>query len=477
MLQAKNAAVHKIFLTLQCLSRQKSANLIQHESMRMLAEPARPRLSGEAFFSAWVASLLLVASLFFATAAVAIPNGHARIAVDAYTGKVLYASGSLKRWHPASLTKMMTLYQLFDALKHRKVSLSSKIKISHRAARQPPSKLGIRAGGHISVADAINALAIKSANDIAVAVAEHLGGSERAFARKMTATARKLGMVRTAFRNASGLHHSLQVTTARDMAILSIALMRDFPEYYTYFGKKEFRFGKRRYQSHNQLLRTYKGADGIKTGYISKAGFNLAASVIRGDRRVVAVVLGGNSSAQRLRLMTWLMDTAFTRLDNPPRRRIARPLPVRVKPPPPLPRPRVLSVAVASRASGQVHVRRFDADAPVPRLPPAMLSAKEPQTLSVPAPRTASAHESSFSIQVGAFRSAGEAERRLASVIDRLPTNKPVPSVGVTRFEHRKRGTLYRARLTGYPSNASAVATCRWLRANQTDCIVVPSDS
>ena len=214
--------------------------------------------------------LLTALVLLAGNAAWAIPKGNARIAVDAHTGEVLAARGSLTRWHPASLTKMMTLYLLFEAMEQGKVKLSDRIVVSRRAARQPPSRLGIRAGGSIKVEDAIQILAVKSANDISVAVAEHLAGTEVKFARRMNAKAKRLGMGRTNFRNASGLHHSQQVTTARDMAILAVALMRDFPQYYKYFSQKKFRYGKRTYTNTNRMLGVYKGMDGLKTGYIFK---------------------------------------------------------------------------------------------------------------------------------------------------------------------------------------------------------------
>jgi len=380
----------------------------------------------------------------------AIPKGNARIAVDAFTGEVLVARGSLSRWHPASLTKMMTLYMLFDALERGKTRLNAPIKISSRAARQPPSRLGIGRGGRILVRDAIQALAVKSANDIAVAVAEHLAGSEVQFARQMNRMAKRLGMSRTNFRNASGLHHSRQVTTARDMAILAVALMRDYPQYYRYFGQKRFRFGKRTYRNSNRMLGVYDGMDGIKTGYIFKAGFNLAASVERDGRRVVAVVMGANSSGQRTRIMSAVLKQAFAKLDRSRRARITAPLPVRLKKLPPLPRPRP-----DERRPARVIVTA-DFDVPIPPAAPVELA------------EGSDSGDYRYSVQVGAFRQADEATRMLMAVMADLP-----PGLGDPEFAVMRGGRLYRARLVGYANEADAAKTCLWLRRRNTDCLIV----
>ncbi len=425
------------------------------------------------------------------TPAEAKPRGVARIAVDAQTGEILYSSRSQVRWHPASLTKMMTLYHLFSALQRDKVSMNTRIRISRRAARQPPSKLGIRPGGSITVSAAIRALAIKSANDIAVAVAEKLAGSEVAFARQMNRTARHLGMSGTNFRNASGLHHSKQVTTARDMAILSIALMRDFPQYYDYFSMASFRYGKRTYRSHNRILKQYNGADGIKTGYIAKSGFNLAASAVRKETRVVAVVLGANSSNHRSALMTRLLDTGFDELKKSGRARIARPLPIRLASPPPIPRPRPGLAPLIGRAVISTPVA---ASAPIPRPDPRKLRATPVAVATIvatpktalpafgapvpkPGPRTGGIADGNYAVQVGAFRSKRQAKVRLSQVLDRLPSShaEAEPAIVTTRSGSQR--VLYRARLTGYEELADANATCRWLKARKSDCMVVQINS
>lgn len=236
---------------------------------------------------------------------------YASLIMDAATGRVLHAANPDDRNYPASLTKMMTLFMLFEALDTGRVSPSTRMSVSKHAASQPPSKLGLKPGATIVVKDAVQALAVKSANDVAAVVAEHLGGTERNFARAMTIRARQLGMTRTTFRNASGLPDADQLSTARDMATLARTLIHDFPHHYHVFSARSFSYGGHRYRNHNRLLGTYSGMDGIKTGYIRASGYNLVASVKRNGRRLIGVVFGGKSSAQRNTHMAALLDQGF----------------------------------------------------------------------------------------------------------------------------------------------------------------------
>jgi len=236
---------------------------------------------------------------------------HAAIVADAVTGEVLYELKADRRHYPASLTKMMTLYLLFDALQHGQVALTTPLPVSKNAVGQPPSKVGVASGDWITVEQAIRSLAVKSGNDVAVVVAEALGGSEAAFARQMTAMARRLGMWRTSFFNASGLPDKRQLSTPRDMAKLSRALLYDFPQYYHYFSAPSFSYKGRRFKSHNRLLYSYGGADGIKTGYTRAAGYNISVSAVRGGRRLIAVVFGADSSAKRNTWAASLLDRAY----------------------------------------------------------------------------------------------------------------------------------------------------------------------
>lgn len=243
---------------------------------------------------------------------------YAAIVVDARTGKVLYESASSEPRYPASLTKMMTLYLLFEAIDDGRVGIDETIPVSAFAAARPPSKIGFKRGQGIDTRSAILALSVRSANDVAVAVAERLAGSEEAFARAMTAKARQLGMPGTVFRNASGLPDEGQRTTARDMAVLAVALRSRFPHHYHYFSNREFAYGGKVIRGHNRLLGRISGVDGLKTGYIRASGFNLATSVGRGGRRIVAVVMGGESAATRDEHMVSLIEAYMPRASVQP---------------------------------------------------------------------------------------------------------------------------------------------------------------
>ena len=245
-------------------------------------------------------SALLMALTFLVAASPASANPkYAAYVVDVKSGKVLFSRNGNALRYPASLTKMMTLYMVFDRLENGSLTLNSRLKVSRYAAGRPPSKLGLRAGSSIRVRDAILALVTKSANDVAATVAENLGGTEANFAKMMTAKARSIGMSRTTFKNASGLPNKYQKTTAKDMALLGRALQDRFPKQYKYFKTRTFSYGKRRYGNHNRLLGRVKGVDGIKTGYTRASGFNLVSNVKSRDRHIVAVVMGGKTGASR----------------------------------------------------------------------------------------------------------------------------------------------------------------------------------
>jgi D-alanyl-D-alanine carboxypeptidase len=252
------------------------------------------------------AVLKVLFSLLTALALIAASAGHASAnpryaayVIDAKTGQVLFNRYGDEQRYPASLTKMMTLYMLFEQMESGRVAKSTPIPISRKAAAEPPTKIGLRAGSTITAENAIYSLVTRSANDVATAIGEFLGGSEAKFARMTTTKARQLGMNSTTFQNAHGLPNAKQVTTARDMAILGIALREHFPQYYSYFGTREFRLGKQRFGNHNRVLGRVRGADGIKTGYIRASGFNLVSSVQDDGRSVVAVVMGGRSGRTR----------------------------------------------------------------------------------------------------------------------------------------------------------------------------------
>jgi D-alanyl-D-alanine carboxypeptidase len=251
------------------------------------------------FFKKACRVLLVSLAATFTAIPVASAAQYAGIVVDAKTGKVLYSEDADSLRYPASLTKMMTLYLTFEALEAGKISKNTPVPFSKNASAEPPSKLGVRSGNKITVEQAILALVTRSANDASTALGELLGGSEDRFARIMTNKARALGMTRTTYRNAHGLPNTAQMTTARDQARLGMALRQHFPQYYSYFSTRSFRFGKQTIGNHNRLLGNVRGVDGIKTGYTRAAGFNLVTSAQADGRSIVGVVMGGKSGGAR----------------------------------------------------------------------------------------------------------------------------------------------------------------------------------
>jgi D-alanyl-D-alanine carboxypeptidase len=350
---------------------------------------------------------------------------YASLVMDADSGRVLYARSADTHRYPASLTKMMTLYLLFEALEDGRVKLRQPIAISARAAAQPPSKLGLAPGDSIRVEDAILALTTKSANDVATAVAEELGGTERNFALAMTATARKLGMSRTTFRNASGLPHKGQLTTARDMATLARALLRRFPQHYHYFSVKNFEYDGRLYRNHNRMLGKYDGLDGIKTGYIHASGFNLVASAMRNNRRLIGVVFGAKNPKRRGRQMAKLLDDGFK------------------------------TPWTTTMAQGAP--QELAAAGPTPRPDEAIAFAP-------------SADSGAWAIQVGAYRRPQPAQKIARVAFDTASEYLGDGTVAVIRQTAGKHRPYYLARIHGIGGNEARQA-CRKLRGEGMDCL------
>ncbi len=262
-------------------------------------------------FRAAIAGILALCAQSAAAVSLFEQPKYAAFLVDAGTGEVLYARQSDTQRFPASITKVMTLYMVFERLAAGTMTLDDRIVMSRYAASQRPSKLGLKPGGTITVDQAIRILATKSANDVAVAVAEHLAGSEEKFGELMTKRARQLGMRNSRFVNPSGLPDARQVTTARDIYLLSLAMIQNFPQYYSYFQQQQYSYGSQVFPNHNHLLRTMPGVDGIKTGYTNAAGFTLAASAVRDGRRLIAVVLGGPSRIARDSNVEGLLTAGF----------------------------------------------------------------------------------------------------------------------------------------------------------------------
>jgi D-alanyl-D-alanine carboxypeptidase len=371
-------------------------------------------------------AIFLAAILIFASV---IPGQakYASLVMDAESGRVLYEKNADTRNFPASLTKMMTLYMVFDALERGKLTMNEFFSTSAKATRQPASKLGLRLGETISVRNAIQALATKSANDVAVVVAEGLGGTERRFAAKMTAMTRKIGMRKTTFRNASGLPHRGQLSTARDMAQLGRRLMQDFPQHYKYFSRRTFTYGGVTHKTHNKLLKTYQGVDGIKTGYIRASGFNLVASAQRNGHRIIGVVFGGRTSRSRNHIMTRLLNDGFKKLEYPAYAK-ASPKPKR-------------------RHSKRTSVRKIKKTA-----------ARSPKGPVV------------WGIQVGAYKRYGQAYKRATNVFSKFPRYLKSGTVEISELSKRNRRSLYRARIAGI-SKRQAYRACRILERRRIDCM------
>jgi len=262
-----------------------------------------------------LALLILNAVWLFAVSEVSYGR-HAAIIIDADNGNVLHEVEATQSWYPASLTKLMTLYMTFDALKAGQIHLHDPMTASTHASQQPNSKLGLRRGEHLTVEDAILAIITRSANDASVVLAEHLGSTEENFAANMTAKAHSLGMYNTHFMNATGLPNNWQVTTSRDMAVLAWKAQRNFPEYYHYFAAHSFNFKGTELRGINKFTASYPGAEGMKTGFTCGSGFNLIGAAHQNGKHLIGVVMGGMTSKERYQLMMQKMDAGFANLTN-----------------------------------------------------------------------------------------------------------------------------------------------------------------
>lgn len=493
--------------------------------------------------SAWRSRLLIAAcALLFglhagSSDATAEPR-TASIVVDANSGAVLHSKAADEPVHPASLTKMMTLYLTFELIELGRLSYDSKIKMTEEGAAAAPSKLELEPGEELTVLDAIKALVTKSANDVAIALAQHIGGTEANFARLMNKKAREIGMTHTTFRNASGLPDPEQITTARDMVTLGLRLQDDFPRHYRLFSTRAFSYGGKTFRNHNGLLTRYRGTDGIKTGYTRASGFNLVTSVHRDGKHLVAAVFGGETAGERNARMKSLLNSAFPKASTQVTRKpslIARaPQPARATRPPmrvaeateKSPEPPAPALAAAppvapergtSIAVARVRPVRIGTNGPTPREPhpetaprtqPQLAVAStspeiafprfvpdtgalQPSTLEaqaarlerdegVPAPQPISAPapraaaRGGFDIQIGAYGDSAEAERRMSAARQRA---------GGMLDAHRAvampvksgNGKLYRARFSGFDATA-ANETCSRLRNLKIDCFVARAE-
>ena len=434
--------------------------------------------------------------IFAAMAIVAAPaqakQDYAGIVMDAKTGKVLYSHQSNAKRYPASLTKMMTLYLLFEALDNGQATMKTRIRFSSHAASMQPSKLGVKAGSSISVQQAIYALAIKSANDAAAAVGEHLGGSESRFGEMMTAKARSLGMKNTVFKNASGLPDSRQYTTARDMALLGIALREHYPQYYKYFSTRSFKFGKHQYSNHNRLLGQIRGYDGIKTGYTRASGFNLVSSVEDNGRSIVAVVMGGRTGKSRNAQMAKLIREHLPKASRGRDRIVvakagqgatggsgnvfASLLNLVKRAPLPKPSPR--------EAEPATMVTAYAAPTPAPVVTPVTTIDRKPDPVVTASVKPAAPIEttsepiaireslSGWHVQIGAMPSKNSALARLEKARSALPGLFDTVA-NYTETVESGGATLYRARFAGFASKDAAWGACARLKKAKFDCLAL----
>lgn len=472
--------------------------VVRHTSANPLF--MRPALRYVAVF---LASLAIIA-MASAHQAEANPR-YAAYVMDANTGQVLFSRNGDAARYPASLTKMMTAYMIFEAIETGKVSKQTQIPVSAKAAAEVPSKLGLRAGSRISVHDAILALVTRSANDVATAVGEFLGGSEQEFTRMMTARARQLGMSSTTFRNAHGLPNNQQKTTARDMAILGIALREHFPQHYSYFSTRHATIHGTRYNSHNRVLGRVTGADGIKTGYIRASGFNLVSSVQSEGRSIVAVVMGGRTGASRDNHMVELIRAHLPRASRSksgpllaargapsnfiasigqalPSNNIPTPSfrPVEVAQAPA--QAQASTVVAAAKEPGIIQPNAFAATASAnaasaairPPMPVGNEGGEEATAAlveqgSVDDVTTASIPQSGWAVQVAAAPSEAEANGVLDAMTSRVPnilgSRKPF-----TETFTRNGTVYYRARFGGFGSSQEAWNACNALKSNNIDC-------
>jgi D-alanyl-D-alanine carboxypeptidase len=388
--------------------------------------------------------------------------------VDAASGRELASDKADELRHPASLTKLMTLYLTFSALDSGTLSLGDSLPVSANAINAQPTKMGF-VGGTVLVRDAIMGLVTRSANDAAVVLGEALGGDEDNFARMMTQKARQLGMMSTVYRNASGLPNPEQVTTARDLVKLAHALMRDFPHYYPIFSVQSYIYRGRPLTNHNAMLQTYAGADGMKTGYTSASGFNLVLSAVRDNRRLIGVVMGGNSGYARDRLMAELMDRGFETAQGLQLSAWTSP---RV---PPSARYSAANFVSGSALPDTVRLGQVVKAEPSPTLP----AAAPPPQAGVPV-RVASASSTvpvdsgvpaigSWVIQVGSFNDSHAAELALERATSLLP--EQARTHGAARIDEVQMAqkTFHRARLTNL-SQSEAIDGCKKLSQRKIYC-------
>lgn len=434
-----------------------------------------------ALHAALLGALMLASTLLAAEPAQA---GYAHFVLDANTGKVLASENADTLNHPASLTKMMTLYMTFEAIRSGRIGWETRIPMTKRAARVIPLKLGVRAGQSLTVREAVLGMIVLSANDAAETMCDYLAGRSDC-GSMLTRKARQLGMTRTTFRNGSGLPDSRQVTTARDMARLGVSLIRDYPSEYRLFSTRAFSFRGRTIHGHNRLMYRYRGMDGIKTGYTNASGFNIVTAVNDGGRRVIGVVMGGRTAGARDAKMAALLNasvpTAMARRDAAP----AAPAPAKPTPqiaavsaPEPMPEPRREEAVVASLGAIPLPASRYetrvakasgkpgadDDDEDVAAATEAALSSEQPDPDNM-----SSDPETLWQVQIATAKSEDDAR----GILEKARGKAGATLNGAMNFAQSAGSGVYRARFIGFSSRQTAESACRALKAKAYSCQVI----
>ena len=386
---------------------------------------------------------------------VAVANASvSSIMIDAANGEVMYEMNADERRYPASLTKLMTLYITFNALENNHIKLTDKLKVSRTAAGRSPSKLGVRAGETITVKDAIMAVIVKSANDCATVLAEHFAPTEADFAVLMTNTAHKLGMNHTTFKNASGLPNKQQKTSARDMAILAMAVYHHFPQYYKWFSAKSFQYKGKTIGGHNYILKTFAGADGMKTGYTAASGYNIITSAKRSGKRVIAVTMGHNSVGERDKKVSKMMDRGLVHMQKGD----------------------VDVATLTNEINGKGVIKAKTARvAAVQKKTPAKTQnvrlAKAQNKTAVKATQIASAVSNGrYAVQVGSFSDYQRARNYALTVKNKLAKKYAVHDIKVEKVQAASK-TVYRSKVIGLARN-DANTICRNMKRSNQACLV-----
>ena len=376
------------------------------------------------------------------------------IMIDAENGDVMYEMNADERRYPASLTKLMTLYITFNALENNHIKLTDKLKVSRTAAGRSPSKLGVRAGETITVKDAIMAVIVKSANDCATVLAEHFAPTEADFAVLMTNTAHKLGMNHTTFKNASGLPNTQQKTTARDMAVLAMAVYHHFPQYYKWFSAKSFQYKGRTIGGHNYILKTFAGADGMKTGYTAASGYNIITSAKRSGKRVIAVTMGHNSVGERDKKVSRMMDKGLTHMQKGE---------INVA---------MLTNEINGKAAAAPTTRLASVQKKTPAKTQAVRLAKVQSKPAAKATKIASVASSNgrYAVQVGSFSDYQRARNYALTVKNKLAKTYAVHDIKVEKVQAASK-TVYRSKVIGLAKN-DANTICRNMKRSNQACLV-----